>query len=190
MDTLTPRCAGLVQVGEGFRLRRLAASIPADEAIVEIGSHTGLSTCWLAGQASAHVTAIDPWGDPRPGSEDDPFGLGRGDAVLEAFLANVEAERYGSRITALRTTSVEAARIWTKSIGLLFVDAVHEYDAVRDDIVAWLPFLGRGAWIAFHDWTDDPEHPYAGVKRAIDDHLGPGWQPAAVVGNLWSARRD
>lgn len=184
-----PRFPRLIQPHEGRRLRDLAEGVRPPQAIVELGSHTGLSTCWMAGETQAHVFAIDPWGDPRPGSDDDPLRLGTGDATLERFLHNVAGMGYGGRITPIRGRSIDIAPFWVQPVGLLFVDAVHEYDAVRDDILAWAPLVVAGGWIAFHDWTDDPSHHYAGVKLAIDDHLGPGWSPAPVVGNLWTAQR-
>lgn len=182
-----PRCTGLVSRDEGRTLRRLASDVPADQAIVELGSHTGLSTCWMAGGAQAHVFAVDPWGNPRPGSEDDPLGYGTGDAVLEAFGLNIRHEGHADKVTPLRTTSTDLARIWAQPVGLLFIDAVHEYAHVKADVEAWAPHMARGSVIAFHDWTDDPEHPYEGVKRAIDE-VGEDWKPLGVVGSLWFAR--
>lgn len=90
-------------------------------------------------------------------------------------------------MTPIRTTSTELARIWVQPVGLLFVDAVHEYDAVMADVAAWAPHLARGAVIAFHDWTDDPAHPYAGVKRAVDE-LSTDWGRPRIVESVWSAR--
>ena len=75
------RTQGLIENAQGERLAELAYYVPRNMAIVEIGSHTGLSTCWLAAGSragnGAHVTAVDPYPDPRPGSKDDPWELGR-----------------------------------------------------------------------------------------------------------------
>lgn len=195
MADIGPRCAGLIQASEGLALAGIAGAVPADRAIVELGSHTGLSTCWMARAASrrmrAHVTAIDPWGDPRPGSEDDPFALQTGDGALARFRQNVTDERLWPSITPLRTTSIEAAGIWAKPVGLLFVDAVHTFDAVRDDFLAWAPFVVQGGWLALHDYTREPDHPYAGVARAVDEVILPtgDWEERGVFGNLWMALR-
>ena len=56
---------GYLQEDEAQRLTWLAARVPADKAIVEIGSLRGRSTCRLglgaAAGLGAHVWAIDMW---------------------------------------------------------------------------------------------------------------------------------
>ncbi len=187
-----PTCAGLVQVVEGERLATLAEDVPAGRAIVEIGSHTGLSTIWMALHATrSHVVAVDPWPEPRPGTLDDPFELETGDAVYERFSANVTEHGLWRRITPLRMTSLEAARVWLQPVGLLFIDAIHEYDHVASDYLHWSRHLPIGSWLAFHDWIDDPTHPYHGVKRAIDEHVVASgeWSEPVIVEHLWTAQR-
>ena len=187
----TPGCPGLIQVSEGQRLARLAATVPMGQAIVEIGSHTGLSTVWMAAATQAHVVAVDPWGDPRPDTLDDPFALVTGDAVFDLFMRNLAHEGVASKVTPLRTTSLDAARIWAQPIGLLFIDALHEYEHVRSDYLHWARHIPVGGWIAFHDWIDDPSHPYYGVKVAIDEVvIGSGeWNNVEVTEHLWTAMR-
>lgn len=185
-----PTCEGLVKWSEGEQLARLAGLVPRSHAIVEIGSHTGLSTVWMARNARAHVFAVDPWQDPRPASLDDPFELGAGDNVLARFRANMADQRVVDRVTPIRARSLELARHWVQPVGLLFIDAVHEYDAVRDDYLAWSPFIPAGGWLAFHDYTIDVEHPYHGVAQAIEAHVPRSqWSEPTVTEYLWSAQR-
>lgn len=185
-----PRCAGMISPAEGERLASLAASIEPSRAIVELGTHTGLSTCWMAAAAKAghgaHITAVDPWAGPRPGSDDDPLGLG--DTVYERFSENVTAEGHWGAITPLKARSTVVAESWIQPIGLLFIDAVHEYEHVRDDYQAWERFIPSGGWVAFHDYNPDPAHRYFGVAQAIAEFVI-GWSEPVVTGSLWTARR-
>ena len=48
-----------------------------------------------------------------------------------------------------------------RSIDFVFVDAGHDEDDVKGDILNWLPKLKHGGWIAGHDYQ------YA-VKRVVD----------------------
>lgn len=178
---------GLISPEQGQRLAELAAFVPAWAAIVEIGTHTGLSTCYMAHAASAQVYAVDPWEPPRPGSSDDPFGLG--DRVYERFSANITAEGLWPRVTPLAGYSVDVARIWRKPIGLLFIDSVHTEEAVREDVEVWLPYLIDVGWLALHDYDSDPAHDYYGVSVVADDLAAEGWRPEPLVGSLWTARR-
>jgi len=187
---------GLIEPEEGRQLAHLAARVHPATAIVEVGSHTGLSSCWLAaGSRSGYgvqVFCVDPWGAPRPGSKDDPWELGP-EGVLERFRDNIagvtqwtERESYWDLVTPLRTTSVAASSIWLKSIGLLFVDAIHEEDAVLADWAAWKRHVAPGSWVAFHDYGDS----YPGCKRAIEKiAVSEDWRDISVTGSLWTARR-
>ena len=181
---------------QGRKLAYLASRVKADLAIVEVGSHTGLSSCWLAAGSragyGASVTCVDPWGEPRPDSKDDPWELGA-EGVLERFKSNVSGttqdlanESYWDLITPLRTTSVAASSIWVQPIGLLFIDAIHEEWAVLQDYGSWERFIPPGGFLALHDYGDT----YPGCKRAIDtiEALG-DFKPLGITGSLWTGER-
>jgi len=186
---------GLVEPVEGEKLAELAAQVPRDRTIVEIGSHTGLSTLYLAeGSRSgegAHVVAVDPFPEPRPktpGIDDDPFGLGA-DGVLGRFLENLEG--YRDIVTPLRSTSLEVARTWLAPIGLVFVDALHEYEDVRADVEAWGPYVSPGGWLALHDIWEDPERTRPSPTAAVVEQvIRPAGRLAdeEIVWNLWVGR--
>lgn len=187
---------GLIEPDEGRRLAALASWVPRNQSIVEVGSHTGLSTCWLAAGSragnGAHIIAVDPWPPPRPNSQDDPWELGP-EGVLDRFRSNIAGttqevprEDYGDLVTAVRIRSEELAACWVKPIGLLFVDAIHEEAAVKADYVAWEPHVAPDGIVAFHDYGDS----YPGCKRGIEWIALTGkWESLGVVGSLWVARR-
>jgi hypothetical protein len=184
------RMPGLIEPEQGLRLADLASTVPSWAAIVEVGSHTGLSTCDLGhGSTGAHVFAVDPWAAPRPGSRDDPFGLGTGRAVYDVFAGNLTAEGLWPVVTPLASTSAEVAAIWRAPVGLLFIDAIHTEEAVRADLAAWLPHLIDTGWVALHDYDTDPTHDYYGVSVVADGMAADGWQVAPRVGSLWTAHR-
>lgn len=191
---------GLIEVVDAEALAALAAEVPPDMMIVEIGSHTGLSTCWMAAAAAAgrgaHVVAVDPYLDPRPrapGVDDDPFDLKTGAAVLAEFDANRVRLGLLHRIQLARTTSLLAAASgWVRPVGLIFIDAMHDFASVRADYEAWLPHLYPGSWLAFHDIFEDPERTIrSDTYRVIDEIVMPSgmWTEPTEGFNLWTARR-
>lgn len=149
----------------------LAAMVPEDEAIVELGTYRGASACWLAAGArdglGAHVWTIDPHDLPgyRTTTGHGPGGLDFTDPDIRAD-AERQIRKCGlqDRITMIRDFSTAAAGKWSgPKVGLLFIDADHRQHAVRKDFAAWEPHLVGDAVVAFDDYNDS--HP--GVPRAV-----------------------
>lgn len=183
-----PRCEGLVKLSEGRRLAQLARA--STRPIIEVGSHTGGSTVWMALATHAPIFAVDPWDDPRPESLDDPFGLVTGDATYARFEENLASEGVTRKVIPLRATGTAIAALWTRPVGLVFIDAVHEKWAVEADFLAWQRHLVPGSWLALHDYTEDPEHAYYGVYEAVRDVILPAgeWVDISLTEYLWTAR--
>jgi hypothetical protein len=166
---------GLITTEVGDALRALAAAVPADQAIVELGSFKGMSTAYLATGArdghGAPVFAVDPWDLPG-----NPYGKHGYSApiVREEFERQLRGLRLWSRVTPLRAFSTQAAAEWDgPKVGLLFVDADHSEKAVRADIAAWQPHLAVGHVIACDD-LDTPRNP--GVRVVVEELVAAGYQ--------------
>ena len=164
LDTLTPR-ETLTE------LYRLAALVPPDEAIVEIGTYRGASACWLAAGAraglGAHVWTIDP--HDLPGQR-TTTGRGKGGldftqtAIREHAQEQIRACGLSGHVTMIRGFSTEVAEEWDgPPVGLLFIDGDHREAPARRDLRSWQPHLSREAVIAWDDHA--PSHP--GVPAAV-----------------------
>lgn len=165
---------GLITVDAGEVLAGLAAQVPTDRAIVEVGSHKGMSTAYLAsGSKAGHgapVFAVDPW--DLPGNVYGKHGYNQ-PSVREQFEAQLRAARLWSRVTPTQGFSVDVAKDWTgPEIGLLFIDADHEEASVRADVAAWVPHLAADHVIVLDD-LDTPRNP--GVRVVADELASYGW---------------
>lgn len=140
----------------------------AAEWIVEIGGYLGKSTCYLGNLIHGSgrqmgVLCVDPW----PANyvvkgklvAVDPFDIWR---------ANVKQSGWESFIFPLRTTSAIAATIVRNGLAAVYIDGDHAYEAVRDDIKAWLPKIKHGGILAGHDYGAG----WPGVQKAVDEILG------------------
>lgn len=185
---------GLVTREEGRRLALLASLVPAGQCIVELGSHGGSSTCWLGmgvhkGKNHAPIYAVDLWDLPI-GERRDIHGE---PAVFRRFLAQIDYCASGRFLTAedihpVRGESTEVARDWSIPVGLLHVDALHTYAAVKADLDAWLPHVAPGGRVVMHDYYDRR----FGVKRAGDELVAsPQWILAGkgYYRSEWNPRR-
>jgi len=205
VGTVNPReIAGLIEPEEGEWLAKTAGEVPGDLAIVECGSHRGLSACWIGtgsrAGAGALVTCVDTW--PAFDAE-HPYPLAPGvgwqeEGALEQFRANISAVGVDDLVTPVRSTAVEVAANWDgPPVGLFFHDADHAVTACARDYLAWLPHLAQGAWIAVHDyygsvcvggeWKRDGSE-----QTAVRDAILPSGEFTGVeiVGNLWVGRRS
>jgi predicted O-methyltransferase YrrM len=159
---------GLIEHTTGLRLAELAGDVPADQAIVELGSYRGKSTCYLAAGArrgqGAHVWAVDAWDNPE--NESGRHGYAE-PGVREAFMAQVGAMGLQDRITGVQAFTRDAAAAWQRSeqVGLLFVDASHVQADVQADFDAWARHLAPGAVVAFDDYGT---HRNPGVAEVVD----------------------
>jgi hypothetical protein len=69
---------------------------------------------------------------------------------------------------------------------LLFIDADHQYESIKQDIADWIPKVKSTGMIAGHDYfnpvTGALENQHPGVKRAVDE----AFPRIRVGGHVWS----
>jgi predicted O-methyltransferase YrrM len=171
------RASGWLEPGACQRLHDLAAEVPADQAIVEIGGYRGKSTGWLALGSSegngAPVFTVDTWDtrsiDTWP--EDHPAYVEKyADPQVRAdYDAHLSAAGIDEIVTPIVGWSTDVAKAWKKDghpkVGLLFHDGSHYHDDVVADLKAWLPLMAPDAVVILHD----AGNPTTGVLSAADE---------------------
>ena len=160
---ITERPIGGVHLTANFQMSEdetaalYAAAIErADGHVVEIGRFSGASTLVLAlaGRASG-----------RPGV----YSVDIAALELAEYLFTVHG--LSDDVSRLPGDSVDVANRWRhraeRGIGLLFIDADHDYQAVARDLQHWAPFVVDGGTIVLHDMNLAD----GGVDRAVYYHL-------------------
>lgn len=164
-------------------LAGLASHVPADQAIVEIGTHHAANLCSMARAAKDGLGATC-YGIDSYGSGDiyrgRPHMLHRyTSADHKIALDNIRAQHLVRRIKLIIATSTEAAATWDgPEIGLLVIDGEHREHAVLNDFHAWQPYLAPGAIVAFDDY--EPRIG-AGVIKAVDQLVEAGQLHAGEI---------
>jgi predicted O-methyltransferase YrrM len=131
--------------------------------IVEVGAWKGRVTDALASSTGGHVTVVDAWAGSTDPSDDTAYL--DAEKAFEEYIENVGGYR---NITTYRGPSREAwRRLHHESFDMVWIDADHRYDAVREDILMWRSLLRKGGLLCGHDGQ------YADVARAVDE-LVPG----------------
>jgi hypothetical protein len=73
-------------------------------------------------------------------------------------------------VRKLRMTSSDALRLFAaESLDFVYIDSIHTYRAVSNDIESWSTRIKNGGLIGGHDFCDTN---WPGVVRAVKDTLG------------------
>jgi len=148
--------------------RSAVANAPAVAHFVEVGSWVGKSASFLAVEIvnsgkRIRLDCVDTW--LSSAGDTDMMRRAEGRDLLTEFRNNVA--RSGLNVRPVRLPSAVAAGLYEdESLDFVFLDADHEYNAVRDDLATWLPKLKWGGTLAGHGY-----HTHRRVHYAVRDFL-------------------
>jgi predicted O-methyltransferase YrrM len=142
--------------------------------IVEVGCWFGRSTHALLSGCPGTVYAVDHF-EGSPSEINEAHAYAKNGDVKKKFFDNVGHFR---NLVVFNMQSKMAARMFAKNeVDMVFIDADHDFEPVRADIVSWMPktkYLLCG-----HDSG------YKSVKRALA-YLGLTYQQATP--DIWEIR--
>jgi len=162
-------------------LRSLVKTIATKNMqIVEIGSWTGTSTTVLAKAVgeSGKVFAVDHW----LGSVGERIlELAKETDIYFVFKQNMIANKLWNRVHPLVMDSATASTIFKDEIlDLVFIDADHRFESVKQDIESWLPKLKVGGILCGKAYAES----HSGIRKAVDECLG-GQHLIKGDSNIW-----
>ena len=150
--------------------------------IAEVGCKEGRTTEYLLSAfPDSVVIAIDPWENiPNEAESYDEWDF---EAIKAEFYRRTD--EYKDRRVVLPVTSVEAAEeMKSGSLDMVFIDAAHDYENVRNDIEAWYPKVRQGGLIAGHDW----QHKFPDVQRAVTSQFN-ALHVQVFSDSVWAVRK-
>ena len=157
-------------------LYELALNCPKNGNALEIGSHLGASSCYIAAglaQASGRLFCVDTWNnETMPEGEQDTFAI---------FQQNTNGVRH--TITPVRKWSKDLK--WTDIqtlLDLVFIDGDHSYVGTKSDFECVKQWMAEDGIIAFHDFSNLS---FPGVTRVVGEALASGdWMIVGKVDTL------
>lgn len=157
--------------------------------IWELGAWKGRSTIRLA-QSGNMVFSVDrhTGGPDHRALTDKPIW------TFPEWLRNIKEFDLLHCVTPLIIDNVQAAEVARayheigQDIGMLYIDASHEYEDVRRDYELFSPYIEQGGTIAFHDYTI-MEH--WGVRQVVLERIigNAKWTDIGRVDSIIHARR-
>lgn len=142
----------------------LIEKTPIGGTILELGAWLGKSSSYLADNAGDRtVIIVDSW-KGSPNELGSTHRLATMTDIYEIFKENMGDRKY----IPIRGESKDVCGNFDDEVlDVVFIDATHTYEAVKDDINIWLPKVKKGGILAGHDY--EPAHP--GVVKAVDELL-------------------
>jgi len=166
---------------------RFVGELPSGSKMVEVGCWKEKSLAYLGVEIinsgkDIRVDAIDTWegsANEPPHQQDVYVRTGK---LYQLFLSNIAP--VSSVVFPVKVASVEGAKRYAdESLDVVFIDACHTYECVKEDIAAWLPKVKRGGYLAGHDYPWSHED---AVKRAVDESVS----PIEVTEGCWVYRKN
>ena len=135
--------------------------------VAEVGVYKGVSTRQILGSCSDILDeywAIDPFMKYEQMNAD-------WDALYRRVCAYMIEY---PKLRALRLTSEESVKLFPKGyFDLVFIDANHHYDFIKQDLNLWKPLVRKGGILSGHDYKQGGQFPFWGVYTAVNEMFKP-----------------
>lgn len=151
--------------------RAIVRSSTDGAIVVEIGAWKGQSAAFMAVEIinsskdiNFHVIdtwkgSAEHWDQKSPSFE--PVLLEKG-TIFPLFKQNLA--RVWNKIKPIQSASLEAVKQFNdESLDFVYIDAAHDYENVKADIMAWLPKVKKTGIIAGDDYG------WGGVAKAVNE---------------------
>ena len=158
--------------------KRLASRVKGG-TIVELGVWKGRSISEILDICRVNkneVVAVDHW---HPDPNDEYYAEAHYKDIYQVFMQNLELLGHRDTVRILKEDTAQAANYFEDgSVDLVFVDADHSHEAVKRDLLAWIPKIKKGGVLFGHDymWKE-------GVRTALEEVLPRKFKLAG--GSLW-----
>lgn len=171
--------------GYGALYEEVIKNIPDGSTLVEIGSFRGRSTSYLLELANKsgknlNIIIVDHFKGSAEHNKKDYY---------PEFLENMNNLKYPYKYSVIKDdSSVASTQVSDNSVDFVMIDASHDYESVKKDILCWRPKVKSGGILSGddYDWEE--------VKKAVDEvvesptifpRTGGDCQFDIYAGNYW-----
>lgn len=149
--------------------RMVKEAIPAVPThFVEVGGWLGRSAAYMAveiinSRKDVKFDVVDIWDTSK--HEDYVEIIKKyGCDPYDQFLKNMKDVLH--LVKPVRMLSLDAAKTYAdESLDFVYIDADHTYEALKEDIAAWLPKVKQGGVLGGHDYS----YVFPGVIEAVNE---------------------
>lgn len=136
--------------------------------IVDIGTCAGKSAIAMAlVDKDIQVLTVDPFPN-------------------KVYQKNVDVMKVSDRVSLYKITSEEFAARETLEYSMCFIDGLHTYHGVKNDIEGIVKKVRKGGYILFHDCNLY----FNTVKKAVEEYEGKYYEFIEEVGGRWKPTKE
>jgi len=145
----------------------------------EVGVRLGWYTKYILDNTDMKIYAVDPW-------EINAELLQRSEETYD-HCEKITSD-YGERCEMVKGYSPNIAENFEdESLDFVYIDALHDYESVLDDIKGWFPKVREGGIIAGHDYRMSS---WPGVVIAVQEFAEEEGLEILETGTLGNARES
>jgi predicted O-methyltransferase YrrM len=152
---------------QAFTLYAIASHLKGK--LVEVGSWKGKSSsvfCTATESSDVDLYCVDTWQGSEEHKDLDTSNL------LNEFKNNLQKFNFLDRVNIQQGPSTDIAKLHTdESCDIIFIDAAHDYENVKADILAWYPKLKKQGIMIGHDYPDPSASDFQELKAAVDEEV-------------------
>jgi len=119
----------------------------------EIGVYRGGVSREIAKQGVAHLYCIDAW-TRYPDYEIDSLCATNQDDNHQATKHEMKEWIVAGQCTVIKGFSVEVAKTWKTPLDFIYLDSIHTFEFVIEDLREWSKHIKPGGIIMGHDFTE------------------------------------
>lgn len=154
----------------------------SDSKFIEIGSWLGQSAAYMAveianSNKNIDFYCVDLWENNEEYKNESVIIE---DRFYETFLKNTQPVK--NYIKPIKAASLDAAlKFEDEYFDFIFIDAAHDYENVKKDLIAWFPKLKKGGLFSGHDFVST----HMGVIRAVSEWADINNKKIGTQENCW-----
>ena len=158
--------------------KKVVEVFPSGSHFVEVGSFLGKSAVFMAVEIinsgkMIKFDCVDHWKGSKEHRDNEEIDA---EFLYEGFLKNIDPVK--EIITPVRMNSIEASKLYKpNSLDFIFIDASHDEQSVKKDLVYWMPRLKEDGVIAGDDINN------AGVATAVRWFFDT--EKVKIIGRQW-----
>lgn len=155
-----------MQINYRQELGKLMFHYNTPKTILELGVAEGWFTKDILKWEFDHLTLIDNWGTISSQTGDGAYNQDWHDGNYQQVLERTKP--FAEKVTIIKGLTNEVAnQVPDNSLGLLYIDACHEYQCVKTDLELYYPKVVSGGLVCGHDFLN----PAYGVNQAIKEFI-------------------